>query len=94
VGTSASMRTILVMNPFASKVSIVIGPLSIAGSNGFTLVPSSTTCAPGHTLAPDGQCQVAIKYTATALGAQSAAVTIVDNASNSPHLITLGGTGI
>lgn len=94
VGTTSSVRTVLVMNPFGSSSSIVIGSASLVGSSGFALVPASTTCTPGHTLAPDAQCQVAVKYTATALGTESATLTVIDSATASPHVISLLGTGI
>jgi hypothetical protein len=93
VGTTASFRTILVMNQYGNSDPLAIGQVSIGGSGSFAIVPSVTTCTIGNSMPPAGQCQIGVMFAPTAPGGQSGSITIVDNATNSRHSITLVGTG-
>jgi hypothetical protein len=50
-----------------------------------------TSC--GTTLAPGASCQVAVRFTPTAVGSRTGALTITDDAAGSPHTVSLVGTG-
>jgi hypothetical protein len=47
----------------------------------------------GASVATNGKCTVNVSFTPTALGARNGTVTIKDNATNSPQIVLLGGTG-
>lgn len=54
-------------------------------------VPASTC---GTNIAPGGQCLINVTFTPTVSGGRVGSLSIVDNASGSPHVATLSGTGI
>jgi hypothetical protein len=62
---------------------------SITHSGDFAV--SSTTC--GASLAAGAHCLIKVTFTPTQLGARSGAITITDNAPNSPQSVPLTGTG-
>src|SRR5438046_2862518 len=62
---------------------------SIGASGDFA---QTNTC--GGALAAGGTCSLAVTFTPTAAGERTGAVTIADNASNSPQTVGLTGSGI
>ena len=90
-GTTSSVRTILMINQYANSAPLVIGQVSIGGSGDFAIVPWATSCTIGSTLPPNGRCQIAVTFTPSTPGWQSAPIAVIDNASNSPHSVTLVG---
>jgi hypothetical protein len=61
-----------------------------------SIVPSgdyaqTNTC--GGSVAAAGNCTISVTFTPTATGTRTGAITITDNASGSPHMVTLTGTG-
>jgi hypothetical protein len=62
---------------------------SIAVSGDFS---QTNTC--GTSVATGASCAIGVAFTPTAAGSRAGAVTITDNASGSPQLITLTGTGV
>jgi hypothetical protein len=67
--------------------TLTISRISISGD-----FSETNTC--GSSLNAGQNCSIGVIFTPTALGARSGAVTIADNASNSPQMIPLSGTGI
>jgi hypothetical protein len=65
--------------------------LSLALSGDFAQATSTKPC--GATLAAGKSCTIKITFTPKQLGARSGALTITDNASNSPQTVPLSGTG-
>jgi hypothetical protein len=55
-------------------------------------VPSGGIC--GGSLAPLATCSINITFTPTATGGRVGSVSVTDNASGSPHVVSLSGTGI
>jgi uncharacterized repeat protein (TIGR01451 family) len=53
---------------------------------------SSDTCS-GSTVAPNGMCTISVTFTPTQTGSRPGALTISDDAADSPQTVTLGGTG-
>ena len=47
----------------------------------------------GSALAVGANCAVAVSFTPTATGARTGALTVVDDAGGSPHIVQLSGTG-
>jgi len=85
VGVKSASKAVTVTNSGAGTLDI-----TQAGTSGDFAV-SSTTC--GSTLAVRKNCNIKITFTPTQLGARSGALTITDNASNSPQSLPLSGTG-
>lgn len=87
VGSAPLTRTVTVAN--TGNVDLVVGPQGITGSPDLTV--SGTTCA----TVPAGQsCTVTVQYAATAVGAQTATLSIPHSAAGSPVAVTVTGTGI
>jgi len=66
--------------------ALAIATISVSGD--FTGV---NNC--GSTLAVGANCAIAISFTPTVAGARTGGVTVVDDAPDSPHTVTLSGTG-
>ncbi len=49
------------------------------------------TCA--NTIVPSGTCAISVTFTPTAVGARTGTITLTDNATDSPQVITLTGVG-
>src|SRR5205807_2622411 len=64
-----------------------------ANAGDFALA-SGTTCINGATLAAGANCVLGLNFTPTAASAQTATVTIADDAADSPQSVSLAGTGI
>ena len=85
VGGTAAAKSFSISNTGTIPANIA----SIVASGDFAV--SSTTC--GSTLAAARSCSVKVTFTPTQLGTRTGAVTITDNATNSPQSVTLSGTG-
>ena len=85
VNTSSTAQTVTMSNTGDAGLSIT----SITITGPFT---QTNTC--GNFLPGDiGNCSIRVVFTPTQAGAASGIITIVDNASGSPHIIPLTGTG-
>jgi hypothetical protein len=86
-------QTISTTSPpqFVSLTNIGTGALAISTisiSGDFTAV---NNC--GSTVAVGASCAIAVTFTPTVAGARTGSVSVVDDASGSPHTVTLNGTG-
>src|SRR5262249_31860789 len=86
-------QTIATTSPpqFVSLTNVGTGALAITAispSGDFTAV---SNC--GSTVAVGASCSIAVTFTPTAAGARTGAISIVDDASGSPHTGPLHGTG-
>jgi hypothetical protein len=88
VGNTSPVQTVTVTN--AGYSSTNISSISLTGANASDFSETST-CA--STLAAGANCSISVTFTPAAMGARSAAVTIVDDAPGSPQTITLTGNG-
>lgn len=87
VATASSAQSVVVTN--LGSVPLTITQVSAA--------PSPEFAATGNcvgTVAAGGQCTVSVTFTPGAAGARAGTVSIVSNATGSPHGITLAGTGV
>lgn len=84
VGSSSATKVITVKNTGA-----VSTPISISPSGDFT---ESNTC--GSTLNSGSTCTITAGFTPTVTGSISGAITVSDNASNSPQIASLTGSGL
>src|SRR5271165_6223929 len=97
VGQTTAGQTITITNQSVAPnlsggaSALVISSVTLGGNNPKDF-PSTTNCISAN-LAAGGTCTINVTFAPTANGARSATITIVDNSPNSPHIITLSGTG-
>jgi hypothetical protein len=89
LGTSSSAQQVTLQNTGDQALSITSISLTGANSGDFSL---SQNC--GSSLATSASCQVSVTFTPTASGTRTGALTITDNAPNSPQTLILSGTGL
>jgi parallel beta-helix repeat protein len=76
----------------ATLKNVGTGTLSISSISASGDFGETNGC--GATLAPGISCTINVTFTPTVTGTRSGALTVTDNASGSPHTVTLSGTGI
>ena len=84
VGVASATQSVTLFNSGDGTLSI----FSIAGSGDFS---ESNSC--GGTLTAGNSCLISVTFTPTAVGSRSGSLTVTDNASGSPHTVSLSGTG-
>ena len=84
VNTTAPAQLVQLTNTGADVLNIT----SITPSGDFADV---SNC--GATVAPGASCAVSVTFTPTATGARTGSLSFIDDASGSPHTVTLNGTG-
>ncbi|HET8823655.1 MAG TPA: Ig-like domain-containing protein, partial [Terriglobales bacterium] len=87
VNTTSAAQSIALRN--RQGVPLSVSSIAVTGDFAQT---NNCPIAP-QTLAKDTGCTITITFTPTALGARTGTLTVVDNASNSPQIATLSGTG-
>ena len=85
LGTTSGAKTVKLTNTGTAALNIA----SIVTSGDFAI--SAKTC--GATVAVGASCTVSVKFTPTAIGTRSGALTFTDNASPTTQTVTLTGTG-
>ena len=87
VGSTTPAQALTLQNTGTAPLAIS----SIIPSGDFA---SATDCptAPA-TLAPGGSCSMSVTFTPAAAGPRAGTVTITDDATGTPHVVTLSGTG-
>ena len=90
IGTTSAAQSVTVAN--TGDAGLFINSAAVPNTLDFTVVADGCS---GLTLAPGTSCAMSITFSPTASGTRSAALTITDNAANSPQTvpITGGGTG-
>jgi hypothetical protein len=83
--TTTAAKTVQLTNIGSSALTVN----SVVASGDYSL---TTTCV--GSIAPSGTCSVNVSFTPTVTGTILGAVTITDNAPNSPQLINLSGVGL
>ncbi len=72
------------------EFTLTIVSILVTGPNSSDFAESNNC---GNSLPPRGTCQISVRFTPPATGARAAAVTITDNAPDSPQTLPLSGTG-
>jgi pseudomonalisin len=96
VGTASAGQTVtltdqaLAPNLSGSLAPLTVSNVTLTGNNAGDFAVS-TTCQ-SATLAAAANCQITVKFIPTANGTRTAAISIYDNAPNSPQTIALSGT--
>lgn len=94
VGATSSAQNVTVRN--TGTASLIIADVSITGTNAadFSLNSAATTCRSAASVATSGNCVVSVFFKPSDLGARSASLAMTDNASGSPHRVSLSGSGL
>jgi hypothetical protein len=87
VGVASATQPVTVTN--IGSATLNIASIAVTGANGADF-GETTTC--GATLAMSATCTINVTFTPSASGARVAAVTLTDDAANSPQLIALTGS--
>jgi FG-GAP-like repeat/Abnormal spindle-like microcephaly-assoc'd, ASPM-SPD-2-Hydin len=88
VGSTNGPQTITLSN--SGNVALTITNIAVTGANAGDFAQSKTC---GNSLAVGTSCNVNVTFTPTAGGARTAALTITDNAPDSPQAVNLNGAG-
>jgi hypothetical protein len=84
IGTSSAAQNVTLSN--TGTATLNISGISVVGD-----FSESNDC--GLQVVATGSCQIAVVFTPSATGTRTGTLTIVDNASGSPHTVSLTGTG-
>jgi sugar lactone lactonase YvrE len=92
VGTTSAAMTVTLTDNGTAPLTIT--SITITGTNSADFAKSADTCPKSPTkLALGANCTISVKFTPTANGTRNGAITIIDDAANSPQTVTLKGTG-
>ncbi len=87
-GTTSAAQTVTLAN--SGNAALTISGISIAGTNP-TDFAETNTC--GSSLAANTSCAISVTFTPASAASFSATLSVADNATGSPHTVTLSGTG-
>ena len=88
-GTTSAAQNITLSN--TGTANLTLTSIAITGTNAGDFVQNNTC---GTTIATGGRCTISVSFKPTGSGTRSAAVTITDNALNSPQSVPLTGAGL
>ena len=88
-GTISPVQSVMLTN--SGNAALSITGISVGGTN-----PSDfrQTNSCGSSVVAGGNCSIGVTFTPTATGSRSATLSIGDNASDNPQLVSLAGTGV
>lgn len=87
VNVTSAAQTVTLSN--TGNAALTISSVAVTGE----FAKSSGTCVNGGSVAAGANCTVLLTFTPTTAAVRSGDLTIVTNASGSPHKVTLSGTG-
>src|SRR5207302_953574 len=93
VSTPSPVQTVTLTNSGTAPLAIATALLRGAKPGDFAL-PTVTTCTTLAPAAAGANCNVELTFPPAATGAQSARLTVADDAADSPQSVSLAGTGI
>jgi len=98
VGTSSATMNVQLTNSGTDTLSITSITLTGTDSSQFALLAPTTgspTCSQGtSTINAGSSCFLGVQFLPTTAGSKSAAISVTDNASGSPQMVILSGTGL
>jgi uncharacterized repeat protein (TIGR03803 family) len=77
----------------SGNLPLDITTTQITGTNASEFANQTNSCS-SSVVAPHTTCTISISFTPTALGSQTAALSITDNAPGSPQLLPISGSGV
>lgn len=87
LGTTSGNRTVTLTNTGTEPLTLSI---AVTGTNAGDFAQSNSC---GASVAPGAACTIEVTFRPTATGSRRGTIAITDNATGSPHLIALSGTG-
>ena len=94
VGTTANPKKVTVTN--TGNATLTISTIAVSGDFALKTLKATKTvhpCVNGTALAAGANCTLSVTFTPTQKGVRTGAVTLTDNAPDSPQQVTLTGTG-
>jgi hypothetical protein len=88
VSTTSAARTIALGN--AGNGALTITSFAITGTNASDFAQTNNC---GSSVAAGGNCTISVTFTPAASGSRTASLSISDNATGSPQMVALSGTG-
>ncbi len=88
-GTSSTPQSVSLSN--TGTAALIISSIAVTGANNGDF-SQSNNC--GSTVAAGAGCNINVTFTPAATGTRSAAITVTDNAGDSPESAALSGTGV
>ena len=89
IDSVSSLQIISLSNTGNAVLSIT--SLAIGGANSSDFAETADTC--GSSVVAGGHCTIGITFTPSLAGAETASITVTDNAGGSPQTVALSGTG-
>jgi hypothetical protein len=89
VGITSSPQYVTLQN--TGNINLTITSIQITGTNSGDF--AQTNNCPSS-LTPNNSCQIGVTFTPTTTGTRNAAVSVTDNAPNSPQSVSLTGVGV
>jgi hypothetical protein len=90
LGYSTEVQSVSLTN--YGTLPLTINSIQLTGANAASFAESNNCGA--SLISTGGNCNINVRFAPNAVGAASAAVTVTDNAANSPQTIALSGTGV
>ncbi|MEA2372519.1 MAG: hypothetical protein QOH12_2913 [Solirubrobacteraceae bacterium] len=90
VGTTSGAQTVTLTN--TGTASLFISRMAQGGIDPLDFAETNDLCI-GSSVAPGASCTLTVVFTPTATGTRTATISVVDNAANTPQVITFTGTG-
>lgn len=87
VGTTSAAQSVTVTN--TGNAQLTFSSVSVSGD----FAKGSDTCT-NATVAPNATCAISVTFTPTTTNGRAGAITITDNAPDSPQSVTLSGNGM
>jgi hypothetical protein len=87
-GTTSPAQTVTLTN--TGTATLTISGISITGSNAGDFAETNTC---GASQAAGASCLISVTYSPTAMGNRTAAISVSDNATGSPQMVSLTGAG-
>jgi uncharacterized repeat protein (TIGR01451 family) len=88
IGTTSAAQVVTLTN--SGNAALTITGVTVAGANAGDFAETNTCPA---SLAAAAKCTISVTFTPSAAGARAASVTITNNATGSPQVVPLAGTG-
>ena len=92
LSTSAT-QTETITNTGTANLIYASGAVTLTGTHSSNFAIVADNCS-GQSVTPNGTCTVTYTFTPSVTGVRTASLRFVDNASGSPHSVTLSGTGV
>ena len=89
INTTSTAKTVTLTSTGTTNLSIPTITITGANASDFAATNNCTT-----SLAPAAKCTINVTYTPTVLIAETASLSVADNATSSPQTVALTGTGI